>query len=468
MNRTFRIGLDVSSGSITSFEQRSLLVRLTPNTHRQSRRTPTPAPCQQETTALTPTSRYRICPCSCFNEAERPGLADFLAQAALHAAEGEDEPAGLVTLSTLHAAKGCEWDHVRITGLCEGLLPHEHALRRGEVDEERRLAYVGFTRARRELALSWPRTHHGRPVRASRFLAEAGLELPRPAARDGAAPGRLSNQHTKRNGGDMTRPNEPARRLRRRAQAALPVRPARRRRLRAAARPHQRGGAPQGAPRAARRAAAGRAARAPRGARPAARDPRRRAERGRLRPGAGGDRAVRRRRPARAAARLRGGLRRLRRRRLRLHRAARPAAGAAWPAGAARAAGPRRIGALAIDPHERSVRYGGRPRRAVAARVRAAPLPGRRPHPRRAQAGAAARGLGLPLARQDPDAGRPRLPAAQAAAKPPGPTGWSSTCAASATGSLDSVPTLGQGEQAAAAANGPRPLVELRGGGRAA
>jgi DNA helicase II / ATP-dependent DNA helicase PcrA len=54
-------------------------------------------------------------------------------------------------------------------------LPHEHALRRGEIDEERRLAYVGLTRARRELALSWPRAHRGRPARASRFLAEAGI-----------------------------------------------------------------------------------------------------------------------------------------------------------------------------------------------------------------------------------------------------------------------------------------------------
>jgi DNA helicase II / ATP-dependent DNA helicase PcrA len=118
-------------------------------------------------------------------QAERPGLADFLAQAALHAAEGEDEPAGLVTLSTLHAAKGCEWDHVRIAGLCGGCCEHEHALRRGEVDEERRLAYVGFTRARRELALSWPRAHYGRPVRASRFLAEAGWHSP--AQRPGPA-----------------------------------------------------------------------------------------------------------------------------------------------------------------------------------------------------------------------------------------------------------------------------------------
>jgi DNA helicase-2/ATP-dependent DNA helicase PcrA len=106
---------------------------------------------------------------------ERPSLSDFLAQAALHAAEGEHESAGLVTLSTLHAAKGREWDHVLIAGFCEGLLPHRHALDRGEVDEERRLAYVGMTRARRDLALSWARSLHGRPARPSRFLADAGL-----------------------------------------------------------------------------------------------------------------------------------------------------------------------------------------------------------------------------------------------------------------------------------------------------
>ena len=106
---------------------------------------------------------------------EGSGLADFLAQSALAADDDEGRASGRVTLSTLHAAKGREWDHVRIAGLCEGLLPHEHALRRGELDEERRLAYVGITRARRELALSWPRAHRGRLAHPSRFLAEAGL-----------------------------------------------------------------------------------------------------------------------------------------------------------------------------------------------------------------------------------------------------------------------------------------------------
>jgi hypothetical protein len=94
-----------------------------------------------------------------------------------------------VTLATLHAAKGSEWDHLRIVGLCEGVLPHEQALRAGELEEERRLAYVRMTRARHELALSWPRRRHGRPTGPSRFLSEAGLALSaagprRPRARE--------------------------------------------------------------------------------------------------------------------------------------------------------------------------------------------------------------------------------------------------------------------------------------------
>lgn len=107
--------------------------------------------------------------------AEHPALAEFLAQAALSSGEGEEPARALVTLSTLHGAKGAEWDHVRITGMCEGLLPHRRAIERSELDEERRLAYVGITRARVELSLSWPARHEGRFTGASRFLAEAGL-----------------------------------------------------------------------------------------------------------------------------------------------------------------------------------------------------------------------------------------------------------------------------------------------------
>jgi len=82
-----------------------------------------------------------------------------------------------VTLASLHAAKGLEWDAVFLVGLADGTLPISHALSHGpdseQVEEERRLMYVGITRARVHLALSWAlaRTPGGRQGRRpSRFL----------------------------------------------------------------------------------------------------------------------------------------------------------------------------------------------------------------------------------------------------------------------------------------------------------
>lgn len=83
-----------------------------------------------------------------------------------------------VTLASLHAAKGLEWDAVFLVGLADGTLPISHALAHGPdseaVEEERRLLYVGVTRARVRLTLSWAlsRTPGGRASRKpSRFLA---------------------------------------------------------------------------------------------------------------------------------------------------------------------------------------------------------------------------------------------------------------------------------------------------------
>jgi DNA helicase-2/ATP-dependent DNA helicase PcrA len=79
-----------------------------------------------------------------------------------------------VTLSTLHAAKGLEWPHVHLAGWAEGSLPISYASTFEAIDEERRLAYVGVTRAARTLEISWSRSA-GRGERApSRFLAEMG------------------------------------------------------------------------------------------------------------------------------------------------------------------------------------------------------------------------------------------------------------------------------------------------------
>jgi len=78
-----------------------------------------------------------------------------------------------VTLASLHAAKGLEWDAVFLVGLTDGTLPIQHAETPEEVEEERRLFYVGVTRARTRLAISWAlaRTEGGRRGRKrSRFL----------------------------------------------------------------------------------------------------------------------------------------------------------------------------------------------------------------------------------------------------------------------------------------------------------
>jgi len=115
-------------------------------------------------------------------------------------ARDQHEPATrTVTLSTLHAAKGLEWDHVFLIGVSEGLLPISYATTFDAVDEERRLAYVGVTRAARSLSMSWARGRGRADREPSRFLREIGSGslrsgdgLPRPAGssrRAGAANG---------------------------------------------------------------------------------------------------------------------------------------------------------------------------------------------------------------------------------------------------------------------------------------
>ena len=106
-----------------------------------------------------------------------------------------------VTLASLHAAKGLEWDAVFLVGLADGTMPISHALAHGPdseaVEEERRLLYVGVTRARVHLALSWAlaRTPGGRQGRRpSRFLNGVAPQSPsdaapsRPRRAKGAAP----------------------------------------------------------------------------------------------------------------------------------------------------------------------------------------------------------------------------------------------------------------------------------------
>src|SRR5439155_1358187 len=112
------------------------------------------------------------------------GLRAFLDEVSLNQDREEknehDDKRG-VTLITLHAAKGLEFPHVYLIGLEEGLLPHDRSKVEGTVDEERRLLYVGITRAMRTLTLTWCRSRmkfgSAMPCHASSFLKVLAPDL---------------------------------------------------------------------------------------------------------------------------------------------------------------------------------------------------------------------------------------------------------------------------------------------------
>ena len=113
---------------------------------------------------------------------ETPSLADYMQSIALYSDTDVYNPdAGRVSLMTLHAAKGLEFDHVFIIGLEEGILPHERSLNGGidDMEEERRLFFVGITRARQFLHISYARHRviRGQFIRStpSPFLYEIGF-----------------------------------------------------------------------------------------------------------------------------------------------------------------------------------------------------------------------------------------------------------------------------------------------------
>jgi DNA helicase-2/ATP-dependent DNA helicase PcrA len=113
-------------------------------------------------------------------QTESPSLVDYLQGIALFSdADVYNEASGQVALMTLHAAKGLEFEHVFIIGLETGLLPHERANgSQDELEEERRLFFVGVTRAKTNLHISYARyrTSRGQLLRTipSQFLYEIG------------------------------------------------------------------------------------------------------------------------------------------------------------------------------------------------------------------------------------------------------------------------------------------------------
>jgi superfamily I DNA/RNA helicase len=113
---------------------------------------------------------------------EEPSVEAFLQQVALVSEQDKlQDEQGLVTLMTLHNAKGLEFGTVFLIGLEDGVFPHSRSIESGDLEEERRLAYVGMTRAKRELYLTFARTRALFGSRdwnmRSRFLDEVPVEL---------------------------------------------------------------------------------------------------------------------------------------------------------------------------------------------------------------------------------------------------------------------------------------------------
>ena len=107
-------------------------------------------------------------------------LRQFVEELYQRAAAQHEPTMEAVTLATLHSAKGLEWDTVHLVGLSEGLVPITYAKTFEAVDEERRLLYVGITRARKRLHLSWSQLGQGRSGERSpsRFLEELRNRIP--------------------------------------------------------------------------------------------------------------------------------------------------------------------------------------------------------------------------------------------------------------------------------------------------
>ncbi len=135
-------------------------------------------------------------------------LPEFLREISLdESSAAQDSPGKGVTISTIHAAKGLEFNTVFLVGMEEGLLPHANSLRSADraqnpaekakyIEEERRLCYVGITRARRTLYITAAGSRRSlgggfKEPALSRFIKEMGIEA-HPLSRQGKTPGHIA------------------------------------------------------------------------------------------------------------------------------------------------------------------------------------------------------------------------------------------------------------------------------------
>ena len=139
---------------------------------------------------------------------DSPSLAGFLDRVSLLSDVDKGRDDAPVILMTLHSAKGLEFDAIFLVGLEEGLIPHSRSLARGDaLEEERRLCYVGMTRARERLHLTWAQS---RSVFGQRRLSEPSrflLEIPRDQMEetaDGRVPVIAASAPRRRFGGDRS------------------------------------------------------------------------------------------------------------------------------------------------------------------------------------------------------------------------------------------------------------------------
>ncbi len=144
-------------------------------------------------------------------ESEVSPLEEYLQTISLFSEQDNlREEESLITLMTLHNAKGLEYDTVFIVGCEDGAFPHMRALEEGGEEEERRLCYVGITRARRRLYMTWARERRlfGRAERnlPSRFIDELPAEL---TERHSSAPGAAAGLGWETTVGEGAAPIEP-------------------------------------------------------------------------------------------------------------------------------------------------------------------------------------------------------------------------------------------------------------------